>query len=468
MSRRACLRRPGGGRRRVRSSSHLNVTVFDRLSPDALFLLPELPRTARLVGEAAAWAPQLAKVGVELRPRGEVDLVVASSRQRGPALAQRSPTTLLVGTGLAPSRRTARVLLVPDMTAPTLALKVGSGTASRYAARHWTDAAERLSMFKHRVGAALVGFSLLPPLRPMLGIASAAGTTPAVVATARRAGLAPEGQWFMVVPSGTAPKRGAFFLFGEEAVPELVVKFARLRGYDDKFRREERGLASARAAGRMVSARAPQQRGDIEVAGFRATVHTAARGAPLGSVLRRAGDRSEKLLLLDRIASWLRDVSAATMRPSRSRIPAVFEHGDLADGNIIVSGREFTVIDWELATSEGVPLRDLLYLCLNALPLLDGAVTEEEHVEHLVGLFRGTAPSSGRFFGWLSQAGAAVGLGLDDVPQLVMGGLAHHAALRRRLHSDAGFADEWMVLERLAQRWPETPGLGPSWTAWAR
>lgn len=444
------------------------MTVFDRLSSDALFLLPEFPRTAQLAGEALAWGPRLQGAGVDVTSRHQFDLLVAPARHRRAALAQRSPTTLLVGSRLPPSRRIARVLLVPDVTAPTLALKLGSWTASRYAGAHWTNASGRLSRLKHRAGAALVGSSLLPPLRPLLGITSSAGTTPAMVTAAYRAGLAPEGPWFMVVPPGSIHKRGAFFLFGDGPVPDLVVKFTRLRGYDDKFRREEQGLAAACAAGDVVSARAPQQRGDLEVAGFRAAVQTAAPGVSLGDVLRRPGDRSEKVRLLDAIAAWLRDVSIATMRPGSSHAPAVFQHGDLADGNIIVSGSGFTVIDWELASSDGVPLWDLLYLCVNALPLLDGAVSEDEHVEHLLRLFRGAGPSSGPFFGWLRDAAAAVNVDRDEVPRLVMEGLTHSVDLLRRLHAEAGVASEWTVLERLVQRWQDTPGLGPSWTAWVR
>jgi hypothetical protein len=197
------------------------------------------------------------------------------------------------------------------------------------------------------------------------------------------------------------------------------------------------------------------------------------------------------------VVDWLRAVARATrsspqqLAPERARlrdwleamswpgldealdsvrdVPAVFTHGDLSDGNIIVDDRGFTVIDWELASPHGWPLWDLLWLCVNAVPLLGGAGSEDDHVRHLTSLFVGDHPCSASFFGWVRSAARDLRLAPETVSPLVSLCLTSVGEHRRRLHLALGRSlPGWRPVERFAEEWFRHPALGPNWAAWRR
>ena len=82
-----------------------------------------------------------------------------------------------------------------------------------------------------------------------------------------------------------------------------------------------------------------------------------------------------------------------------AQLPAVLQHNDLGTWNAVwAAPGEFTVLDWESARANGLPLWDLLYFSVDALGLLDGARTAEQRADHAVRLLRGELPASQTLF----------------------------------------------------------------------
>jgi hypothetical protein len=106
-------------------------------------------------------------------------------------------------------------------------------------------------------------------------------------------------------------------------------------------------------------------------------------------------------------------------------------------------------------------------MAVNALPLLEGARSEEEHADRLQAIFCGRAPSSGLLFRWLAETAQASGVPPTSVPPLVTLCLMFYTALRDRL-ADERNAERpaSSPLARLSRLWSTDPLLGPAWPAW--
>jgi len=92
-----------------------------------------------------------------------------------------------------------------------------------------------------------------------------------------------------------------------------------------------------------------------------ATAHTAPDGAydrlvaaPLHALRERAGDREIERLV---------DASLSACAPLRdAALPAVLEHGDLAQPNVLTLGEDrIGVLDWETGRRDGLPVHDLFF-----------------------------------------------------------------------------------------------------------
>jgi hypothetical protein len=321
---------------------------------------------------------------------------------------------------------------------------------------------------------------------PGYTIQSRTSTTPALVReAARQAGVQARG-WFLQTQRAADHASAAFFLLTEEGHADLVVKFSRLVGDRRKTGPEIRGLEAARAAGAVVFAHAPRLVTEFELSGHHAVVQTAVLGPTAARIAGTwgLGSRSRKLEHIEAIVEWLFEVARVTAHRRTSvredvrdaivsrwrggeverlietaaTAPAVFQHGDLADENVIVDGDGFIAVDWEWARDDGFPLWDLLSLAVTALPLVEGAAGDDDRVRRLRDLFHGRARSSMLLFDWLRRAAVASGLDMALVPQIVT--LWFLSCSQR--------PDGWPALERFAAEWLADPELGVSWSFWPR
>ena len=310
---------------------------------------------------------------------------------------------------------------------------------------------------------------------------------PAFVALAADLGV-PASEWSLVLAGGLRDRKSAFYLFDPEGdAPYAVAKFRRTPGHDAHFDKVERGLRLVAGAPPEVRGVAPRLLARGELHGHHVIVESAANGASLERSLTGKASRPRKLEEVERVVSWLRDVSTATTAgagagdiagevervrrdvlphapvplgdalAAAGRSPAVLVHGDLWEANVILRDGTFTVLDWDDARAGGFPLWDLLYFALNALPLIDGARLQDEKERMAKALVEGTAPSSPLLLSWLRAAAGAVGLSMDDVGPILA--LCMADWLVTRVPADPSELESWF-LPRVARWWLTTFAAG--------
>jgi hypothetical protein len=185
-----------------------------------------------------------------------------------------------------------------------------------------------------------------------------------------------------------------------ERRPRAVVKIPRQPGDDDVVQLEAQTLQQLAALPGADRLCVPTVLGTLTRDGHTVMVQSAVVGTPLSApevrrdfrtamaagtafistlpVVRRAEDNADwyraaverplSLLAEDvPLAGETAELCARThalLEPLRSvRLPAVFEHGDLAHPNLFLTGRgpSLGVIDWERAIPDGVPGHDLIF-----------------------------------------------------------------------------------------------------------
>ena len=151
---------------------------------------------------------------------------------------------------------------------------------------------------------------------------------------------------------------------------------------------------------------------------------------------------------------------------ARRELPAVLQHNDLGTWNTVwAAPGEFTVLDWESARADGLPLWDLLYFAVDALGLLDGARTAEQRAEHAIRLLRGELPASDTLFDTIRRYVARLAIPAEAVGPLATLCWLHHGLSHvrrgetagRRSPGPAGGANRPHLARRSAAR----PRLGP-------
>jgi len=130
-------------------------------------------------------------------------------------------------------------------------------------------------------------------------------------------------------------------------------------------------------------------------------------------------------------------------------------------------------VDWESARRHGLPLWDLLYFLMDALPLLEGAATPEQRVSAAVRILRGESESSAVLFQWLRRAVSAAAVPADAVGAVTTLCWLHHGLshVPRRAAADRtepGSAAALSPIDLLAPIWLQDPALGSGWDAWRR
>ena len=291
--------------------------------------------------------------------------------------------------------------------------------------------------------------------------------------------------------------RAVLLIFPEGSrSPHWALKFARVRAYDESFLADERGLGLIAAAGERAAHRAPRLLGRFEIDGFHASVETAAVGQPLNHLLDSSRPRSTKLAMVDRVATWALELAVSTatrtdvvgmqrrrlteevlskwptppaLGPQLGDVPAVTQHNDLATWNVMVSGSDFCVVDWESAMPHSFPLWDLFYFLTDALARVDGA-RDAEWEGYVARLFRGDVASSAILFAWTRRMVGTLGIAPATVGSLATLCWMHHGLshLSRQEAASRFAADVWHIprAERVASVWLSDPQLGTGWDRW--
>jgi hypothetical protein len=454
-----------------------------------MFVVPQLPGSARVLGPLESWREGLAQAQVDLDTR-EPDLVVAPASLAAEGVALRPRSLVLEGR---PRRGTLRgyaarpLLALPDRDAPEMLLPAGVRAPVRYALDGGAGGR------RARLTRPLLERGLIPPPFSPTVVAARDPGPPALVRVA--AGFRPEvagSSWLPVLGRWGDPfSRAVLLLFpAGSTVPRWALKFARVPGNGRPFDLDEQGLGLAAAAGGSVAAHAPRLLGRFTAGPLEASLETAVVGRRLLIVLAETGRREQKLTEVERVAGWIETVARGThaapapldaqrrrlaeeagLFEAVSAVPSGFEHGDLWPDNVVVDRGTFGVLDWESARAHGFPLWDLFYFLTAALAFVDGTASEAEQDEHFVRLWRGELPSSTVLFEWTRRFVDAAGIPPDAVGALAtlrVLWLAHEDARHAEKTAAAGAGGGTPVSVRQAALWLADPQLGPGWDRWRR
>jgi hypothetical protein len=474
---------------------------------DALFTLPRIPQRVAIAGDPPGWEDDLRERGIEVvDPGRQADLGVASDPGAVDKLALQAPIVIVDGDPAARSLlrrrgfRVTRLLTLPVSGTPIAIVDLDQPRTAAYAIEHAIVHPERWRALRNRLAATLVRRGLLPTPHRLVCVGGAAGSPALVAAACEEFGLGERG-WLMLVSLGAIVRRNAFLLFPPAAdTPAEALKFARVRGYGAQFDRDERAAALIAATGGTVAARAPRHIGRLRVDGYEASVETVAPGEKLSALLRRPLSRNAKLAVLESVADWLVQVARETAAPAEAleperdrlerevlpfwashgvdpllarslpRVPATFQHWDLAEENIVVSGDGFLVLDWEFAHRHGLPLADLVYFAVHVLRIVDGQLTEAERDRHFVDVLTGRAPSSPVLFRWIRRLVEELNLPPESVATMATLNWLDRGKLSKEEHQRAEALGGVPLADSFAERasvaWLEHPDLGTNWNAW--
>jgi hypothetical protein len=453
-----------------------------------LFVLPRLPRSARVLGDLDSWREGLELAQIELS-EGRADVVVAPASRTRDAVAVGAESLVIEGRARVTAGYTAQtVLALPGVEEPEVLVPAGRPGPVAYAF------ANRQGL-RARLARPLLARGLVPPPASPTVVASLYREPPAFVAAAAELLPGPVDSWLPVLGRWGDPfSRGVLLLFAPGAVePGWALKFARVPGNERPFNLDEQGLGAAAAAGGIAAAHAPRLLGRFAVGRLAASVETAIPGGRLLPVLTGGAPRAEKLAAVERIAGWIEGIARETRGgpvrdTKRARVaaaagaargldllsrldgvPSVLEHADIWPDNVVVGRDSFGLLDWEAADAAGMPLWDLFYFLTGALAFVDGTRSEDEQEEHFVQLHRGELPSSPFLFEWTRRVAAAT-----QVPDEAVGALATlrlvQLAAEDLTHGKrtaaVGAAGGVPLSVRQLERWLADAMLGPGWDRW--
>lgn len=449
---------------------------------DSRFLLPDWPRSARVLGDLPGWHHAFPFGTADDLPDRPADLVVAPAALAGVATAEKPASLLLPGRPTRGKWRTGydvqAIVALPDIVDPRALVPRSHHRALSYVLSSWLPGTSHRSGLRNQGAALLARAGLLPPVLPEIAMAtrqtaSRAATrraAPAVLAAAEAAGMVPpsaRAQWFLGAQSGADSKRLVLFVLPEGSTkPTHLLKLDRRPGNSASADREAAGLELVRGVGGAVAARAPALLGRFETHGHPVLVQTSLPGSTLAQLLLGPQSRRDKTAVVDRVVSWLREVAIETASSAPGGQRRVFAHGDLAPGNVLVADGRFSVVDWEHAQAASSPLWDLLFFALHALPILDG-VGEDPTENYLTRLFLGAAPASDLLFSWVEALGTDLALTEREVTELAGSCWEHYAdhvdGLRRALVQSGAPTFPQLPVERLSQVWNRDPRFGRDW-----
>jgi hypothetical protein len=472
---------------------------------DAVFTLTRIPHRVAVAGDPPGWRDDLEERGIEVVGVDDpADVLVTTDPGTAERAAPQTRDVIVDGDRAASSvlggRAVTRLLTLPVTGTPIAIIDLAQRRAAAYGVQHAIVHPEPWRAVRNGVAARLVRRGLLPTPRTLITVGGEAGSPAFVASACEELGLG-QRDWLMLVSLGAIVRRNAFLLFQPGSnEPAEALKFARVAGYSSQFDRDEEAAKLIASTGGAVAAHAPRHLGRLDLDGYHASLETAARGQKLAVFLRRPISRRRKLEALDAVADWLIQVARETAAPaealaaererferevlpfwaergvdpllahSLAPIPPTFQHWDVAEENIIVSGDGFVVVDWEFAQRHGLPLADLMYFAVHVLRILDGQLTEEERDKHFVDVLTGRAASSPILFGWVRRLVEVLDIPPESVAALVTlnwldrGKLSKEEHIRAEALGGVSLADSFA--ERASVVWLEHPELGLNWNAW--
>lgn len=461
---------------------------------DLRFALPHEVRRAAVVG-LEDWSSGLDEAGVELGGEGDLDLAVAPVERADEVLGLGARAVVLEGRRGAQKLRRAghaatRFLPLPSIEAPDLVLPLEHDEAVTYALTTWRPAETWPKQMRNRALASLARFA--PDPRPLQALGLPEPGPPATLAAAAPSGVPADAGWFLTLGQGDDLTRAVFHVFARGSrSPGWVVKTARVPGYEEPFAKDEAGLALVEAAGGVALRHAPRLLGRFEVERRHASVESAAVGERLSTLLAR--DRPRGREAFTDLTTWVSDVGRQTatagalteevgrlerevLPPWKASpslvsgldgLPAVLQHNDLGTWNAVwAAAGVFTVLDWESARGNGLPLWDLLYFSVDALGLLDRARTAEERAEHAIRLLRGELPASQTLFETIRRYVSELEIHPESVGSLATLCWLHHGLSHVKRSERLGAEAQIPPAERIAPIWLEDPLLGHRWDRW--
>ncbi len=471
---------------------------------DARFLLPSMPKVVMVLGRDLD-PSRMRAAGLEAPlPGDRPDAVFTPAAMLAEALAL-GPESIVVW-GRASTRRlraagftVERYFAVPDVDTARLLCPVGSPAMARYLLdESWPTASAHRGV-RNAVLRWSISKGLVPSGDRVVTVAHRRRGSPAIVDR-----VAPElggdgWVWAMGTPGLDDLSRLVVYLqpAGGER-PTHVVKLSRVPGSRGPFDRDEAGLRRAAAAGPVVIEHAPALVARLDFGDLPASVETAATGASMMQVLDTSTADVARTSIAA-VTAWLVEVCVGTAETADSRppfagrlvdhaedweqwgappsilarlsgVPSVFVHDDLGTWNIIQGHRTFTVIDWEDARADGLPLGDLVYFLMDALAWVDGVGADSNRVEHARRLFRGELDSSTVVFAAIDEVVKRLGLDPSTVGSLV--GVhwlrCRRAAVARRALLTSPETGPVVTAEQMAEVWFGDAELGLEWPAWSR
>ena len=273
-----------------------------------------------------------------------------------------------------------------------------------------------------------------------------------------------------------------------QAEPFLIVKVPRLPDDHNRLRREANNLERAQARWSAAAGSVPSLIVCEEYAGSQLLVETAQSGQKLSSLLKNGGSQP----YIESVVQWLIDFNLATKTPGtenagwqrrlleeplrcfqealvlsaeeqalvektqwqfytleESDIQLVFEHGDLGPPNILVAdGRRPGVVDWELATPDGLPAVDLFFFLTLVGFAERGAKSDVQYVSAFHETFFGDSAWARPY---VRRYAARMGLSSETLTALFVACWSRYVAgLVARLHD---FDKSVGLLDSVTARW---------------
>lgn len=476
---------------------------------DSRFLLPREMRAATLYG-APDWRLPLETLGVEIcdsasAPAAEAVGVVGTSSGLRPAIAAghrdlllhgRLPWRSLISCGYAVQRYAA----IPRLNAPVVLVPLGESDPADHALERWLAPASFRKLVRNRTLAGLLGRGAAPPGVPTVTVASRQPGPALLIQAFHDAGVRADSLYLGLSGTDDLSRAVAVAFVEGNDEPTHVLKLVRAADLSDPLDRDAAGLALLGSLDDDLLRNVPRLLTRTRIGRHHAAIETAGHGGSLSAYLRGGARQSTKLRLIDRIAGWLIRMAAQTIRaPSMQefqrlqnevlpewtdrtenplpatlgQLPSVVQHADPGCWNILTDGREFTIVDWESARPDGLPLWDVVYFLTDAFGHLarvpDGAAWRR----HAAVLHSGGSRFSAGFFRKVLEAAAAGNVPRDLVGTLVTLNWLHHG-LSARQRADALRSIHGAATARsaavpdfagLATDWVTDPDLGFGWPA---
>lgn len=330
--------------------------------------------------------------------------------------------------------------------------------------------------------------------RPITVASRGQGSLPAALAeSGLRRGRS--GRAFCLAVDVRDRRRRAVFLSSDDDGRPTVLKISRLPGVEARGVQEQRVLALLPRGDVTPRPLGAGRAGPVEW-----SAETVVRGRPLNELRSRPGTPVERVL--ERLGSWLGEVAVATagpldwaaaadgdrvvslrgtaigLRPLLSElqaVPAVLTHGDLASGHNVLVDRAYqpSVLDWETARVQGLPLLDLVPVLCMTLARARVGYDARSQAAHVLAMASGRDSASGWLFARVSEYATRLDLPLDATGRLALLSWGHQASMRLvrdELLVAAGQRDlrPWTSAgELVLERWWDEIGVEwPAFRAW--